>query len=39
MSILPADLVENIQNIMAERKVSPDFDSVVSTITEIKLGA
>lgn len=39
MSILPEDLVENIQTIMVERKVSQDFDSVVATITEIKLGA
>lgn len=39
MSILPEDLVTNIQTLMAERKVSQDFDTVVATITEIKLGA
>ena len=39
MSILPEDLITNIQTLMAERKVSQDFDTVVATITEIKLGA
>ena len=39
MSILPEDLITNIQNLMAERKVSQDFDTVVATIAEIKLGA
>ena len=39
MSILPDDLLAQIQTIMTERKVSQDFDSVVSTITEIKMTA
>ena len=39
MSILPDDLLSQIQTIMTERKVSQDFDSVVSTITEIKMTA
>ena len=39
MSILPEDLIANIQTLMVERKVSQDFDTVVATIAEIKLGA
>ena len=39
MSILPEDLITNIQTLLAERKVSQDFDTVVATIAEIKLGA
>ena len=39
MSNLPEKLITSVQSILAERKVSQDFDTVVATITEIKLGA
>ena len=39
LSILPDELLSQIQTMMTERKVSQDFDTVVSTIAEIKMTA